>query len=84
MIDIIDAETVTPSDFTVTMKARRGCFGCCRKYPLEKAGSAQILAFIDSLMETKLFGVNMKFWDESVFEDLNEEFSDSQQINKLL
>jgi len=30
LLDVIDAETITPSDFTVTMKVRRGCWGCCR------------------------------------------------------
>lgn len=55
LIEEIDAETVSPTDFTVKLEVRRGRCGCCTKYPLTNAGSGQILAFIDNLMDVKIF-----------------------------
>jgi len=56
LLEEIDAELTSPSDFTVKLEVRRGRCGCCNAYPLTTAGSGQILAFIDNLMDVKIFG----------------------------
>jgi len=56
LIERIDKETISPSDFTVELKIRKGCYGhCCGKsYPLKNASSAQILAFVDSNLDSTI------------------------------
>jgi hypothetical protein len=56
---------------------------------LERATSAQVLAFVDSVMDTKIFAEPIEYWKEEFinsqrFTDLNEEFSDSNQLIKML
>lgn len=48
---------------------------------MQKASSAQILGFVDNLMDVPIFEEPLEYWDESVFVDLNEEFSDANQLN---
>jgi len=60
LLEDIDAETTSPSDFTVKLEVRRGRCGCCCAYPLSNAGSGQLLAFIDNLMDVKIFSEPME------------------------
>lgn len=56
MLEEIDAASIKPSDFTVKLEVKRsGIFAACKDYPLKSNTSAQILAFVDALMETKIF-----------------------------
>lgn len=56
LLDEIDKETISPSDFTVKLEVRRGRCGCCNSFPLSSVGSGQLLAFVDNLVDEKIFG----------------------------
>jgi len=90
MLEEIDAATVTPSDFTIKLQVKRtGLFGACNDYPLKNTTSAQILAFVDAVMETKIFAEPIQYWTQEFktsqrLEDLNDEFSDVNQVTKLV
>lgn len=84
LLEDIDKELISPSDFTVQLKVRRGRCGCCNAYPLEVAGSGQLLAFVDNLCDEKIFSEPQEYWKSEVYNDLNTEFSDENQFSKLL
>lgn len=70
---------------------RRGLFGACQGYPLKNATSAQLLCFVDRMMdeETRIFSEPINYWTEEFknsqqSDDLNEEFSDFNQVTKLV
>jgi len=84
LLEFIDQELNSPSDFTVKLEVRRGRGRCCSAFPLGTVGSGQILAFIDNLCETKIFGETQEYWKKDVAEQLNNEFSNENQLNKIL
>lgn len=56
---------------------------------MKNATSAQILAYVDALMEYKIFAEPIQYWskefkESSNAEDLNDEFSDANQLTKIL
>lgn len=90
LLEEVDAALISPSDFTVALKVRRsGMFAMCKGYPLARATSAQVLAFVDNVMKTKIFNEKIEYWSKEFLnsiqnDDLNDEFSDANQITKLL
>jgi len=84
LLEYIDQETISPSDFTVKLEVRRGMGRCCATFPFTTVGSGQILAFVDNLSETKIFTENQEYWKEDVAFELNKEFDDKNQLSKIL
>lgn len=60
-----------PSDFTVKLKANKGCCGCSKTYPLKNATSGQMLAYIDRFTESKIFETPLEYWKTEVKKDLD-------------